>query len=64
MSEKKPRIHRCPQCRSQELVVVEQHIEVGSTDPGEVLIVDGEVIPPSDFWFAAGDPLRVDLECA
>lgn len=54
----------CPRCGSTELAVHEDHVEHGVTDPGPVYVRDGVLVLSEPFYFAPGDPIRVDLECS
>lgn len=57
------KIRRCPKCRCESLSIHETHEEHGVTDFGRVVIEDGALLPPSDFWFSAGEPTSVRLTC-
>ena len=57
-------VMKCPKCRGEFLSLIEIHEEFGKTDPGEILIDGGSLIPPSEFLFSVGDPVLVLIECA
>lgn len=57
------KVARCPKCRGTILILTEVHEESGETDPGEHVVEDGMIFPASAFWFSAGDPTAVFLEC-
>lgn len=55
---------RCPHCNGRDnLALIEVHEEVGETDPGRIFIDGDALIQPGDFWFSAGEPVRVVIAC-
>lgn len=55
---------RCPKCGGvNDLALTEVHEEYGTTDPGRIKIQGGRLVVAGDFWFSAGDPVRVVIEC-
>lgn len=57
-------VMKCPKCRNTSLSLVEVHAEIGATNFGEVRADErGDLIPPSQFIFEAGDPISVRLQC-
>lgn len=57
-----PRV-RCPKCRGDQISMVEVTEVIGTTDYGVIVIEDGGMVPPSDFWFEPGNILRLELQC-
>ena len=51
---------RCPRCRSDSLSIREI---TGTTDYGVVEVVDGHLVPPSEFYFEPGLIAGVYLSC-
>lgn len=56
---------RCPKCRnSNELSLIETHDETGATEFGVIRYDErGALVPPGDFWFEAGNPTAVRIQC-
>jgi len=54
---------RCPRCGSTTLAIIETHEETGRTDFAQHEVFDGAIMPAGEFYFAPGDPVRVEMEC-
>jgi len=57
---------RCPKCGNRDaLELIEFYEECGVTHPGRIML-DGDraLVPPGDFFFEPGLPLRVEVRCA
>jgi hypothetical protein len=58
------RYARCPKCGGTSLSIIEFHDEIGHTDFAKHIVEGRLIIPAGDFWFDAGNPTRVDMECS
>lgn len=64
------RILKCPRCGcSDALDLLETHYEHGVAGPGVIRIEEdlpgkrGDLIPPGNFWFSAGDIHSIRVAC-
>lgn len=58
------RYARCPKCRGKYLSIIEVHDEIGWTDFALHEVGGKFVYPSTGFYFEAGDPTRVEMECS
>ena len=54
---------KCHKCGSTHLSILETHEESGWTDFAQHEVNGGAILPAGPFFFEAGDPVRVEMEC-